>query len=61
MRRIVNSTFVTLDGVIADPQDWPSSGIEDYAAGHIQTELLFTCDALLMGRRTYESFAAAWP
>lgn len=61
MRRIVNSTYITLDGVIADPQDWPSSEVSDEAGGAIQTELLFASDALLMGRRTYESFAAAWP
>ncbi len=26
VRKIVNSTYVTLDGVITDPQDWPSMG-----------------------------------
>ena len=26
MRRIINSTYVTLDGVIQNPQDWPSPG-----------------------------------
>jgi hypothetical protein len=25
MRKIVNSTYVSLDGVITDPQDWPAS------------------------------------
>jgi hypothetical protein len=24
MRRIINSTYITLDGVIENPQDWPS-------------------------------------
>jgi hypothetical protein len=26
MRRIINSTYVTLDSVIQDPQDWPALG-----------------------------------
>jgi hypothetical protein len=26
MRKIINSTYITLDGVIQDPQDWPSMG-----------------------------------
>ena len=60
MRRIINSTYITLDGVIANPQDWPSSDVPA-AAGVIQTELLFGCDSVLMGRHTYTSFAAVWP
>ena len=27
MRRIINSTFITLDGVIANPHTWPSGRI----------------------------------
>jgi dihydrofolate reductase len=61
MRRLINSTYVTLDGVITNPQDWPSHNIKDESGFAIQTELLFACDALLMGRGTYESFAAVWP
>jgi dihydrofolate reductase len=60
MRKIINSTYITLDGVIEDPQDWPSLGVDD-ASGVIQTELLYACDALVMGRRTYEGFAPVWP
>jgi hypothetical protein len=33
MRKIINSTYVTLDGIIGDPQDWPGNGIEDELAG----------------------------
>lgn len=62
MRKIINSTYISLDGVIQNPQDWPSSRHEDDgAAGALQTELLFACDAVLMGRHTYDSFSFAWP
>ncbi|HEX6444206.1 MAG TPA: dihydrofolate reductase family protein [Streptosporangiales bacterium] len=61
MRRIVNSTYVSLDGVIVDPQDWPSPPGEDDGTGtRIQTELILDCDAVLMGRGTYEAFASVW-
>jgi dihydrofolate reductase len=59
MRRIINSTYISLDGVIADPQDWPSNGFDE-ASTSIQTDLLFSCDAVLMGRHTYDGFAPAW-
>ena len=61
MRRIVNSTYITLDGVIQDPQDWPGNGIEPDGTGDkVQTGLLDACDAMLMGGRTYAPMAAAW-
>jgi dihydrofolate reductase len=61
VRRIINSTYISLDGVIQDPQDWPGNGIEPDGTGlKVQTDLLFACDAVLMGGRTYPSFAAAW-
>jgi dihydrofolate reductase len=62
MRRIINSTYISLDGVIENPHEWPSSRHEDDGtAGTLQTELLFSCDAVLMGRRTYDGFASVWP
>ncbi len=60
MRRIVNSTYVTLDGVIQNPQDWPSLGSFSDTGTQLQTELLATCDGVLMGRHTYDSFAPVW-
>lgn len=61
MRRIINSTFVSLDGVIQNPQDWPPhTDVKDPTGEELETELLFGCDALLMGRHTYDSFASAW-
>ncbi|GGV26546.1 pyrimidine reductase [Actinomadura cremea] len=60
MRKIINSTYVSLDGVIEDPHLWtmPFFGEEAAAYGR---ELLFSCDALLLGRATYEGFAESWP
>ena len=40
---------------------WPPTGPDDEAAGTIQTDLVLSCDAVLMGRRTYEGFAPVWP
>lgn len=59
MRRIINSTYITLDGVIEAPA-WtvPYFDEEAMALAGEQTE---AADALLMGRRTYEMFASSWP
>ena len=61
MRKLINSTYVTLDGVIEEPQDWPSLGSFSEPGDQIQTELLLRCDAQIMGRKTYEGFAMVWP
>lgn len=61
MRRIINSTYISLDGVIANPQDWPDNGVESDGTGlKVQTDLLFACDAMIMGARTYAAMAPAW-
>jgi dihydrofolate reductase len=60
MRKLVESTFVTLDGVISEPQSWsPPYWDDDHFA--YSRKLLFAADALLLGRETYEGFAQAWP
>ncbi|MBB6548574.1 dihydrofolate reductase family protein [Nonomuraea rubra] len=59
MRKLVESTFVTLDGVIGDPHIWgPAYWDEEHNA--YSAKLLFGADALLLGRETYEGFAEAW-
>ena len=61
MRQLVNSTFITLDGVVEGPHLWPSLKAGTSGEGdRIQTDLLETCDIVLMGRRTYDVFAPAW-
>src|SRR5262245_10268829 len=69
MGRIVVTEFVSLDGVIEDP-----GGAEDYEHGgwsfeisrgeegdRFKLEETNESEALLLGRRTYEGFAEAWP
>lgn len=60
MRKIINSTYISLDGVIENPQNWTSDHFQEEAASYAH-DLLFSCDALIMGRRTYDSFSQAWP
>ncbi len=62
MRRIINSTYITLDGAVEDPHLWPSlGGAASDVSFEIQNDLLQACDGVLMGRRTYDAFAAVWP
>lgn len=61
MRKIINSTYVTLDGVVENPHMWPSlplGGADEHM--EVQSALLEQCDIMLMGRRTYDVFAPAW-
>ncbi|RIH81353.1 hypothetical protein Mterra_03217 [Calidithermus terrae] len=60
MRKIVASLFMTLDGVVESPNLWAF----DFGSPQQQRfklDELFAADALLLGRVTYEGFAAAWP
>ena len=59
--RLVESTFVTLDGVISSPQVWGGAKFWDDEYLTHARGLLFAADALLLGRETYEGFAATWP
>jgi dihydrofolate reductase len=69
MSNIVVSEFITLDGVAQDP-----GGVGEFAAGgwafkfdrgpegdRFKLEEVLAAGALLLGRRTYEGFAEAWP
>jgi dihydrofolate reductase len=69
MGKIVVTEFISLDGVIEDP-----GGSEDYSRGgwafdfdrgaegdKFKMDELVEAEAQLLGRVTYEGFAAAWP
>ena len=59
MRKLVVSEFLALDGVMENP-GW-TFGFESDDRNQYKFEELQTADALLLGRVTYEGFAAAWP
>ncbi|TDF96363.1 dihydrofolate reductase family protein [Paenibacillus piri] len=59
MRKVIVSEFVTLDGVMEDPSWTFQFGSEEQ--DKFKFEELKSSDALLLGRVTYEGFAAAWP
>jgi dihydrofolate reductase len=58
--RLVATEYVTLDGVMEEPGEWSFPFFSEDAAKFKYDEL-FASDALLLGRVTYEAFAAAWP
>ena len=60
MRKIIVTEFITVDGVISDPHHWNGPFWSDETNEYKHREL-FSVDALLLGRVTYDVFAVAWP
>lgn len=60
MGKIINSTFVSIDGVINHMDAWHFDYGGDEQA-QITLDQLRASDALLMGRHTYDVYASAWP
>ena len=73
MRKIVVQTFVTLDGVMqapGGPEEDPEGGFEhggwsvnywDEQMGEVMDRAMAEPYDLLLGRKTYDIFAAHWP
>lgn len=61
MRRIVNVTNVSLDGVMERMEDWHFEYAGAPEMEELTWRLLEPCDTLVLGRRTYDGFAEAWP
>src|ERR1700704_4018175 len=69
MADVVVSEFVTLDGVFEDPGraekfdrgGWAFRYDRGPDGGKFKLQELMSAEAMLLGRVTYEGFAAAWP
>jgi len=57
MRKVIQSTLISLDGVVDDVSSWGQKYF-DAAWWRSATQALEACDALLLGRNTYEMLAA---
>jgi dihydrofolate reductase len=60
MRRIKAAEIVSLDGVVEQPDAWTPQYFDSEVA-EVITSSMAASDAMLLGRRTYEEFAAVWP
>lgn len=56
MRKVIQSTLISLDGVVDDVSSWGRKYF-DPAWWKSATQTLEACDALLLGRNTYEMLA----
>lgn len=59
MRKLIEATLTTLNGVVTNQGKW-SAGYFDDEAKSESIEALKECDLLLLGRVTYEQFAPRW-
>lgn len=59
MRKLIVTEFLTLDGVYEDSTAWQRGYSPD--DGPFKHDELFESGGLLLGRVTYEGFAAYWP
>ena len=60
MRKVIASEFVSLDGVVESPEKWHFPYFND-EMGEAIGAAMARADALLLGRVTYEEWAAYWP
>lgn len=59
MRKIVNATYLAIDGDRSNMGDWHMDYFGEEAM-KTASDQLAASDALIMGRETYEGFSAAW-
>ena len=60
MMKITAGLFISLDGVVEAPDQWHFPYFND-EMGVAVDRTLGAADTLLLGRKTYDSFAGAWP
>jgi dihydrofolate reductase len=60
MRKITAGLFISLDGVVEAPDQWHFPYFNEEMGAAVEASL-GAADTVLFGRKTYESFAGAWP
>ncbi len=60
MRKITAGLFISLDGVVEAPDQWHFPYFNEEMGAAVDATL-GAADTLLFGRKTYDSFAGAWP
>jgi dihydrofolate reductase len=60
VKKIIAGLFISLDGVVEAPDQWHFPYFND-EMGAAVGESLGSADTILFGRKTYDSFAGAWP
>ncbi len=60
MRKLVANLFIALDGVVEEPGDWHFPYFNDEMGAAVDA-VLGSADTLLLGRKTYDDHAGAWP
>ncbi len=60
MRKIIAGLFISLDGVVEDPHLWHFPYFNEEMGAAVDASL-GAADTVLFGRKTYDSFAEAWP
>ncbi len=60
MGKLTATCFITLDSVVEAPHLW-SGDFQSEDTGALNDAVLQEADAMVLGRDTYEGFAAAWP
>ncbi len=60
MRKIVAGLFMALDGVVEAPDQWHFPYFNDEMGAAVDATL-GAADTVLFGRKTFDSFAGAWP
>jgi dihydrofolate reductase len=60
MRTLVSTFFTSLDGIVDTPQEWHFPYLNEEVMGVIGSTFAH-CDALLLGRVTYQEWEAHWP
>ena len=60
MRKITAGLFISLDGVVEAPDQWHFPYFNEEMGAAVDATLA-AADTVLLGRKTYDSFAGAWP